>query len=90
MKFGKIDPISLAVTLGALAGLSAFFSSLMVMIFNKGKPFNGIMGTIYFNYELTFIQCLLTGVSALVGTFISSYLVALAYNYLSKQLKQTQ
>ncbi|MGM9453703.1 hypothetical protein ACTAZI_10240 [Legionella bozemanae] len=86
MKFGKIDPIALGVSLGALSGISTFFMGLMVLLFNKGKPFNGIMGTIYFNYDLTFIQCLLGGMGAFISTFISSYLVAWTYNFLNKQL----
>ncbi|HHF0527065.1 TPA: hypothetical protein ACTUT5_002629 [Legionella anisa] len=86
MKFGKIDPIALGVSLGALSGISTFFMGLMVLLFNKGKPFSGIMGTIYFNYDLSFIQCLLGGVGIFISTFITSYLIALAYNFMDKQL----
>ncbi|KTD73566.1 hypothetical protein [Legionella tucsonensis] len=86
MKFGKIDPIALGVSLGALSGISTFFMGLMVLLFNKGKPFNGIMGTIYFNYDLSFSQCLLGGIGVFISTFISSYLIAWTYNFLNKRL----
>ncbi|MCE0723455.1 MULTISPECIES: hypothetical protein [Legionella] len=86
MKFGKIDPIALGVSLGALSGISTFFMGLMLLLFNKGKPFSGIMGTIYFNYDLSFIQCLLGGTGVFISTFVTSSLVALAYNFLDKQL----
>ncbi|CAM2995429.1 Uncharacterised protein [Legionella steigerwaltii] len=86
MTFGKIDPVSLAVSLGILSGLSTFFAGLMVLIFNTGKPFNGMMGTLYIPYDLSFFQCLLGGVTVAVSTFIGSYIIAWAYNFLRNKL----
>ncbi|KTD03451.1 hypothetical protein OQJ19_00530 [Fluoribacter gormanii] len=86
MKFGKIDPIALGVSLGALSGISTFFMGLMVLIFNKGKPFAGVMGTIYMTYDLSLLQCVLAGVGVFVSTFITSFLIAWLYNILSKQV----
>lgn len=86
MAFGKIDPVALGVSLGALSGMSTFFMGLMVLIFNTGKPFNGMMGTVYMTYDLSLIQCFLGGVGVFISIFISSYLIVLAYNFLNKQL----
>lgn len=82
MAFGKIDPVSLGVSLGVLSGTSTFFMGLMILIFNTGKPFNGTMGAIYITYDFSFLQCLLAGVGVSVSTFIGSYIIAWAYNLL--------
>lgn len=59
---------------------------LMVLLFNTGKPFKGMMGTIYFTYDLSFLQCLLGGISVAIGMFVGGYIVGLAYNYLREQI----
>ncbi|WP_454783088.1 hypothetical protein [Legionella sp. WA2022007384] len=86
MKFGKIDPVALGASLGALSGISTFFMGLMIVIFNKGKPFTGVMGTIYMTYDLSLLQCVLGAVGVFISTFISSFLIAWLYNTLSKRV----
>ena len=86
MTFGKIDPMSLGVSLGILSGVSTIFMGLILLIFNTGKPFNGTMGALYITYDFTLLQCLLGGAAVAVSTFIGSYIIAWIYNLLRNKL----
>ena len=56
MTFGKIDPMSLGVSLGILSGVSTIFMGLILLIFNTGKPFNGTIHYLRLYFASMFVR----------------------------------
>lgn len=82
MAFGKLHPAYFGASIGIISGLATFFMGLVALAFYTGKPFVGMVGTMYVTYNPSLINCALGGALVLINAFIGGYITAWIYNLL--------
>lgn len=84
--FGKIQPLSFGVSLGVISGLATFCMGLLAVAFYTGKPFVGMVGSMYVTYNPSFTNCAIGAVVVFINAAIGGYITAWVYNMLLEYL----
>ena len=86
MTFSKLHPIALALTLAIISGISVLGLGLSANMFLNGKPLATMVGSVYFTYNPSILNSLLSALLVFVNALVGGYVAAWVYNLLLKYL----
>ncbi len=80
----KVDVKALGLTLGIVWGAAMFLLGLMVMFFNWGVAWVGLMSSLYIGYRATLLGSIIGGIWGFVDAGIAGVIIAWLYNKFAK------
>lgn len=80
MKYNRLNPLSMALTLALLSSSSIFIAGMSGYYFAHGLPIAGSYGSFYFGYKPLIAPIFLATGLASIGGFISGYILCWIYN----------
>ncbi len=86
MKFVKINPVAIGITLGVLLGLSLFSLGMLTHTLVSGVPIYVAIGSLYLTYNTSFLSALVFCGMGLISGFVVGYIFASLYNLLSERV----